>query len=303
MSKATLFLFFILTWMAPPAMARQQREAEGMVVAVDRKALSIVISCEAIPGYMDAMEMPFEVHDGSLLEGLQAGVTVRFTMIEDGSHIFADGIRIVKKLNGEPEPIEAARLEVLHRAINPSSGAKVVKVGQKIPDFVLNDQEQKPVHFSEFKGKVVALTFGYSRCPNPNYCFRLSNNLAQLQRRFTGMKRGDLALITILIDPVSHQTGMAGTYAKAWKSDPEHWSFLSGSVDQVRTVAALFGMNFWDDEGFWTHSFHTAVIDRDGRLVSNLEGNQFTSKQLGDVVESVLNAEAKTGKEKQESQP
>ena len=66
---------------------------------------------------------------------------------------------------------------------------------------------------------------------------------------------------------------MAGTYAKAWKSDPEHWSFLTGSVDQVRAVAALFGMNFWDDEGFWTHSFHTAVIDRDGRLVGNLEGN------------------------------
>ena len=46
----------------------------------------------------------------------------------------------MKKLNGEPEPVEAARLEVLHRAINPSSGAKVVQVGQKIPDFVLNDQ-------------------------------------------------------------------------------------------------------------------------------------------------------------------
>lgn len=303
MSRVTLFVICLFTCVAQHVMAKQQHAAEGMVVAVDRKALSIVISCEAIPGYMDAMEMPFEVHDGSLSEGLHAGVNVRFTIIEDGSHIFADGIHIVKKLNGEPEPVEAARLEVLHRAINPSSGANVIQVGQKIPDFVLNDQERKPVHFSQFKGRVIALTFGYSRCPNPNYCFRLSNNLAQLQRRFAAAQRNDLVLVTVLIDPGSGQSGMAGTYAKAWKSDPEHWSFLTGSVDQVRAVAALFGMNFWDDEGFWTHTFHTAVIDREGRLVGNLEGNAFTSKQLGDVVESVLNSEAKTDKEKQLSRP
>lgn len=303
MSKATVFAFCVLACTLQHTTTRQQGSAEGMVVAVDRKALSIVISCEAIPGYMDAMEMPFEVQDGSLLDGLHAGVTVRFTMVEEGSHIFAEGIQVLKKLNGDPEPVEAGRLEALHRAINPSSVANVVNVGQKIPDFVLNDQERRPVHFSEFKGKVVALTFGYSRCPNPNYCFRLSNNLAQLQRRFTGAKGSELVLVTILIDPASDQRGVPGTYAKAWKSDPARWRFLTGPVDQVRTVAALFGMNFWDDEGFWTHSFHTAVIDRDGRLVSNLEGNEFTSKQLGDVVESVLKSPAKTDGENQVSQP
>src|SRR5580765_4430484 len=303
MSKITVFVFCLLTGMAQHTITRQQRAAEGMVVAVDRKALSIVISCEAIPGYMDAMEMPFEVQDGSLFDGLHAGVTVRFTMIEDGSHIFAEGIQVVKKLNGEPEPIEAARLEVLHRAINPSSVANVVDVGQRIPDFILNDQELRPIHFSEFKGKVVALTFGYSRCPNPNYCFRLSNNLAQLQRRFSGPKGNDLVLVTILIDPESDRPGVPGTYANAWKSDPARWRVLTGPVDLVRTVAALFGMNFWADESFWTHSFHTAVIDRDGRLVSNLEGNEFTSKQLGDVVESVLSNQNKTGNEKRVSQP
>ena len=73
MSRVTLFVICLFTCVAQHVMAKQQHAAEGMVVAVDRKALSIVISCEAIPGYMDAMEMPFEVHDGSLLEGLHAG--------------------------------------------------------------------------------------------------------------------------------------------------------------------------------------------------------------------------------------
>jgi protein SCO1/2 len=277
---------------------KQEHAAEGMVVSIDRKALSVVISCEAIPGYMDAMEMPFEVRKLSVLDGLHAGVTVRFMMMEEGAHVFAEGVRIVKKLNAEAEPVEAARLEVLHRALDPSSEGRRVKVGQEIPDFVLNDQQQRPVHFSQLRGKVVALTFGYSRCPNPNYCFRLSNNLAQLQRRFAGTKGNDLALVTVLIDSAGDQTGAPGTYAKAWKSDPARWRFLTGPVEDVRSVAALFGMNFWNDEGFWTHSFRTAVVDRDGRLVSNLEGNQFTSKQLGDVVESVLLGQAGSGANK-----
>lgn len=38
-----------------------------------------------------------------------------------------------------------------------------------------------------------------------------------------------------------------------------------------------------------THSLHTIVIDREGRLAANLEGNQFSPKQLGDLVQTVMN--------------
>jgi protein SCO1/2 len=33
---------------------------------------------------------------------------------------------------------------------------------------------------------------------------------------------------------------------------------------------------------------HTAVIGRDGKLVANLEGNEFTAEQLGDLIQSVM---------------
>jgi protein SCO1/2 len=37
-----------------------------------------------------------------------------------------------------------------------------------------------------------------------------------------------------------------------------------------------------------SHSLHTAIIDRQGKLVANIEGNQFTANQLGDLTEAVL---------------
>jgi protein SCO1/2 len=50
----------------------------------------------------------------------------------------------------------------------------------------------------------------------------------------------------------------------------------------------MFGMNFWPDEGLMTHSLHTVIVGRDGKVVANLEGNEFTAQQLGDFVETVL---------------
>jgi protein SCO1/2 len=287
MSKARPLTIFFCLWATLCAASEKQHSAQGIVVAIDQKALSIVISCEAIPGYMDAMEMTFMVRDASVLKGLRTGATVHFTLVEDTSQVFAENIRIVKSVNGEAEPTEAARLAFLHRALDPKAAAKAVPVGQKVPDFALTDQRHRLIHLSQFKGKVVALTFTYSRCPNPNYCFRLSNNLAQLQRRFSGRDLGGLILITIVIDPANDQGAALDSYAQTWKVDPDRWHFLTGPLDEVRSVAELFGMGFWSDEGFLTHPFRTAVIDREGQLVANLEGNQFTAKQLGDLVESV----------------
>jgi protein SCO1/2 len=288
-SKAGLLTICFCVWASVCAAGPKQYPARGIVIEIDRNALSVVISCEPIPDHMDAMEMSFRVHDSAVLNGLNAGATVHFTMVEDGRQVFAEQIKVVKNVNGEAEPMEAARLGFLHRVLDPKAVATAVQSGQIVPDFALTDQQHRSIHLSQFRGKVVALTFTYSRCPNPNYCFRLSNNLAQLQRRFSSRYATDLMLLTIVIDPANDQGAALNRYAQTWKADPEKWHFLTGPLDEVRAVAGLFGMDFWGDEGFLTHPFRTAVIDRDGRLVANLEGNQATAKQLGDLVESVAN--------------
>lgn len=52
----------------------------------------------------------------------------------------------------------------------------------------------------------------------------------------------------------------------------------------------MFNMNYWHNMGMFTHTLHTVVIDRQGRVVANLEGNQFPAQQLGDLVDTTLNA-------------
>jgi protein SCO1 len=286
--KAAAILLFVALFGGSWVLAQEEHPAKGLVLKVDVENRSLVVSCDGIPGYMDAMEMPFAVHDSKTLAALKPGMTVRFTMVERAKVVYAENIQAGTAANFEPEPVQAGELSALHRVMDPSAVAKIVTVGQRVPDFSLTDQAQAQIHLSQLEGKVVALTFGYSRCPNPTYCLRLSNNLSTVERRFHERAGRDLVLLTIMIDPDHDQGATLAQYAGAFKADPEVWHFLTGPLPEIRQVAGMFGMNFWSDEGLLTHTLHTVVIDRQGRLASNIEGNRFTAKQLGDLVQTVM---------------
>ena len=61
---------FILAW---SFLFAEEHPASGVVLKMDAAHRSSTISCEAIPDYMDAMEMPFMVQDAASLAGLKPG--------------------------------------------------------------------------------------------------------------------------------------------------------------------------------------------------------------------------------------
>jgi len=287
--------FLALALLVPAAMAMAAGEphtAQGVLLKANPASRTIEVSCDAIPGYMDAMVMTFAVRNTEALKNLQPGGTVRFTMMEEGNEEFADHLEAIKVQNYESEPTEASRLTYLHRALDHTAAQKMIPIGGLVPNFTLTDQSNRSTQLDDFKGMVVVLSFAYSRCPNPNYCFRLSNNLAQVNRRFHSLAGQSLILLTIVIEPDHDQGQALAHYADTWKADWSAWRFLTGPLADIHAIAERFGMDFWNNEGFLTHSFHTVVIDRDGRLAANLEGNHFTADQLSDLVGTVLDRPA-----------
>jgi protein SCO1/2 len=277
-----------LPGMAAKAQDAKQHSAHGIVLYVDASPRSIEVSCDEIPDYMAAMDMSFQLRDVKDAAALQPGKTIRFTIVPHGKLLYAQDIHVETAAVFEPDPMEAGGLSALNKALNPALSAKALNVGQPVPDFTLTDQAGSAVRLSQLKGKVVALTFGYSRCPNPDYCYRLSNNLAQVRRQLHEHAGKDLVLLTIAIDPEHDHGEVLAQYAAAFHADPQTWHFLTGPEPEIHRIAALFGMNFWASDGLLTHSLHTVVLDREGRLAANLEGNQFTPKQLADLVRSVM---------------
>jgi protein SCO1/2 len=283
LAAASLAVFLLA---AISSAAPQKHDVTGLLLAVDPSRRMITVSCKEIPGYMEAMVMTFGVKDSTLPQDLRPGVMVDFTLMVDSNASFAEDIHARPFESLELDPTEARRLNLVENAssAHPPS-ADVLRTGDRVPDFRLTDQNHDIVSLSQFRGKIVALTFIYTRCPLPDYCVRLSNNFGVLQRRFKSRMGRDLVLLTVVIDPVHDQPAKLDSYARTWKADPRSWRFLTGSVADIQRICRGFDMAFYPDEGLFVHSFHTVVISRSGRLAANLEGNNFTAQQLGDLVQ------------------
>lgn len=278
-------LIFLLA--LSPLAAAQQYSVKGMVVSVDRAGSSFTASIEEIPGFMRAMTMPFEVRQASELEGLAPGAIVEFTLVVDDKTSHAERIRIVKFQNVEQDPFAASRLKLLNEIVS-GTAVKSLEPGESVPNFTLTDQRKRPVRLSDLRGKVVALNFIYTSCALPNFCLRLANNFNVLQKRFAKRLGPDVVLLTVTFDPVHDTPEVLAKYAEQWKADAAVWHFLTGSESDIQRVCHLFGVHAFPNEGLMDHSLHTVLIDRQGKLVANVEGNQFTATQLGDLIEGVL---------------
>jgi protein SCO1/2 len=266
--------------------AQQHYPASGLVLSVDLSQKTMVVSCDEIQGFMDAMVMPFKVQDAKVLDHIARGSLIDFILVVNKEASYAEKIRIRGYASAEREPSKSRRLQGLSEDLRGPMHR--LAVGQSVPDFILTDQKKRPVRLSQFAGKVVALNFVYTRCALPEYCFRSSNNFGILQKRYPERLGRDLVLLSVTFDPVHDQPGVLQSWANTWKADPESWRFLTGAAADVQRVCDLFGVHFVPDEGLFIHSLHTAIIGRDGKLVVDLEGNGFTGQQLGDLVKTVL---------------
>jgi protein SCO1/2 len=249
----------------------------GMILRIDPAAQILLVSHGPIPGYMAAMAMPFHVRDPKLLSGLQPGMHIEFQLVVGKNESYVEQIRLPGGLQFEADA-----------SLPAPAPSNQVSVGQPVPDFQLTDQANHAVKLSDFAGKVVAVTFIYTRCPLPDYCPRLSSNFARLQERFRDRLGRDLALLSVTFDPQYDRPEVLAKYGEQWKADPAGWRFLTGPVPEIRRVCGQFGVEFWPDQGQITHSMRTAIVDRQGRLAVNLNGKDFTPDELGDLVESVL---------------
>jgi len=259
---------------------------KGMVLKVDPARKSVIISHDAITGVMPAMTMPFEVRDAKELNGLVPGTIVSFTLVLQKDFGYIEAVKTIRYQSVEQDPIAARRLRLLTKL--SGTAPKPLIVGQTVPDFTLIDQARQRVSLSQFKGKAVGVNFIYTSCVLPQFCYRVANHFSVVRDRFKERMGRDLVLLTVTFDPARDTPDVLAQYASQWKADAKTWHFMTGNAPDVERVCNMFGVDFFADEGLMSHSVRTAVINRQGVMVANIEGNQYTAAQLGDLVGTAL---------------
>jgi hypothetical protein len=108
---------------------------------VDSDHKTMIVSSDAIPGYMDAMTMPYAARDFRQLERIAPGSLIDFTLVVERDTSYAENVHVHSYQGLEPDPLAARRLKLLNQATNPSH-LRPLMIGAAVPDFFLIDQNR-----------------------------------------------------------------------------------------------------------------------------------------------------------------
>ncbi len=133
-------------------------------------------------------------------------------------------------------------------------------------DFALTDHTGARRTLADYRGKVVAVFFGFTQCPD--VCPTTLSDLAQVKKRL-GKEGERLQVIFITVDPERDSQAVLQRYVPGF--DPSFVA-LYGSAEQTAATAKEFKVFYQKVSGKTATSYsidHTAgtyVIDRDGRV-------------------------------------
>ncbi len=251
----------------------------GVVKDILPKERQVIIAHEAIPGFMEAMTMGFEVKEERLLEGIEKGEEVTFTVekTQDSLYLTAlarEGEPSAALLQTEPDELEEKQ-EVSFPEPLPA------------PDFALIDQDGNTMQLSSLRGKVVLLDFIYTSCPGP--CPLLSRKFSQFQKTLGKRVGKEVVLLSITVDPQHDTPAVLKEYARRYQADTAGWKFLTGSTQAIVSVAYQYGADFYGESGKEiNHLVATYIIDQAGNMVKVLKGPNHPAEELVQVVHELL---------------
>lgn len=257
----------------------------GKVVATNPATGEVTLNHEAIPGFMDAMTMPYKLRDPSILSELHPGdVLTADVLVSQGEDAAVLLDHIVVIAQGKPD----YRPTVLYHVPAP---------GDKVPDFKLRNQDGRPIHLNQFRGRDLLITFIYTRCPLPNFCPLVTRNFATINRQLESdpSLKGKAHLLCVSFDPEHDTPERLKAYGEQYigsdaKSAFAHWDFAVPDKPVLAEMAKYFdvGITQGADQTI-NHTLSTTLIGPDGKVIKFYPGNEWTPQQ---VVDDVKNAQA-----------
>ncbi len=253
----------------------------GKILSTDEPGGHITVAHEAIPGYMGAMTMAYKVVEPNTISELHAGDMITSDVIVDHDAAGALNPRL--------------RNIVVVGQANPNTVPKVQyhvpAPGDAVPDFHLLNQSGKRIDLDQFHGRVLLLTFIYTRCPLADFCPRMSSNFAEIDKALAADKAvyGKTHLLSVSFDPKYDTPTVLRSYGGAHTGrftdeDFKHWDFAAPSLADLPHLEQYFDVGVTqgdqNDPATIMHSLSTVLIGKDGRVIAWYPSNDWQPAEL-----------------------
>lgn len=158
------------------------------------------------------------------------------------------------------------------------------------PPFALTSQDGKRVALADLRGKVLAVTFIYTGCPD--ICPLVTQKMVEVQNALGVEFGAKIAFVSITLDPEHDTPAVLKDYAQSWGAKPEGWMFLTGSPAAVRDVTRRYGVFFAKKpDGSVDHTQLTTLVDADGQMRVQYIGWRFNPDEFRHDLLSLVDKE------------
>lgn len=243
----------------------------GTIISIDSVRGNLSVNHDAIPGLMPAMLMEYSVKDPSVLQQLHLNDTITADLVIAGDHSWLENIRVTARATSQSASIAAT-----HPFHMPQAG-------EQVPPFRLIDEHGRTFSMSSLRGRPVAITFIYSRCPLPDYCPRMNSNFAELlKKERDNSQGGNLRLLTISFDPEHDTPEVLRLMHAQWAhgTDARNWMFAVVPKKTLPQTLEWFGLTALPEQGVITHSLSTTLVAPDGKVIAWWHGNAWTPEDV-----------------------
>ncbi len=259
----------------------------GKVVSINPATSEVTLNHDAIPGFMDAMTMPYKLKDPGILGELHPGdvITADVLVSQDAdANVLLDHIVVVAQ--AKPD-------------YRPTIFYHVPAAGDAVPDFKLRNQDGRNIHLGQFRGKQLLITFIYTRCPLPNFCPLVTHNFAVIDKQLAANPAlySKTHLLCVSFDPVHDTPERLRAYGSSYigsdaKNAFAHWDFAVPQAPELTEMAKFFDLGITDEaDSTITHTLSTTLIGRDGKVMRFYPGNEWTTDQvIADVKQAATGA-------------
>jgi protein SCO1/2 len=260
----------------------QPREfaTRGVVQRLDPGGRSVVIQHEAIPDFMPAMTMPFHVKATNELAGMKAGDAVSFRLLVTEEESWIDQVNRIRSAVAPPDAAPA----VIPAAVETPPPQR-----HPLLDYAFTNELGQVVRLGQFRGRALAITFIFTRCPIPDYCPRLSKNFEEAIRKLSNLPGAptNWHFLTVSFDPEFDTPAVLKAYGERYGYDPRHWSFLTGPKDRIGELARLSDVQFEPNGAFFNHNLRTLIIDPTGQLRMSFPiGGDLSDAIVGEILKA-----------------
>lgn len=254
--------------------------ARGVIREIPAAGNALVVKHEEIPGFMPKMTMEFDVHDTNELRGLVVGDIIIFRVRADEKESWIENIR------------RAGTNDVISTTpADPSSAALLhvakMNIGDELPDAEVLDENGNIIKFSSFRGRALAFTFIFTRCPLPDFCPRMNQNFGRTRELLTRASDGptNWQFLSVSFDPEFDKPGVLSRYAYSYRGDKtERWLFAAAPTNVMTQMSAQLDFRFANEGGSFLHNLRTVVLDTKGRVYRQFAGNKWKAEDLAQTM-------------------